>query len=270
MKKLSPLIVLLLLVASCSKVPSYVIDKDEMASVLADIHVGESVVDLNKRDYRTDSLKMLMKQSILDRHGVTVEQFDTSMWWYSHNIASYIELYDKTIEILERRIADTGNRIAAENISLEGDSVDVWSSARTISLGRRSPSRYITFSLEKDDNWEPGDYYTWRGKFINNPGATSWVIAADYSDGTIEYINTVFSGEGWQELNFVADSTRTLDRLYGYLKANPKGETTQWVDSLMLIRNRLTPERYRKHYNQTRIRPVNPKKEESADTSSQE
>lgn len=260
------LYVFILLLVSCGKVPSYVIDLDDMAAVLADIHVGESVIELNRKDYRTDSLRMLMKQSILDRHGVTPQQFDTSMWWYSHNISQYIELYDKTINNLERRIAETGNRIAAENVSLAGDSVDVWPSARTISFGRRSPSQYITFSLGADDNWEHGDYYTWRGKFINNNDASTWVLAAQYTDGTSEFISSNISGDGWHEINFIADSTRTADRIFGYFKAESRGETTLWVDSLMLIRNRLTPERYRKRFNQTRISPKNPVDTQSLDS----
>lgn len=260
------LYVLLLVTVSCSKIPSYVIDKDEMAAVLADIHVGESVVDLNRKDYMGDSLRMLMKQSILDRHGVTPEDFDTSMWWYSHNITQYIELYDKTIEILERRIADTGNRIAAENVSLAGDSVDVWSTARTLSFGRRAPSQYITFSLSSDDNWERGDYYTWRGKFFNNSETSTWVLAAEYTDGSSEFISSEFSGDGWHELSFVADSTRTASKIYGYLHGISRGESTMRVDSLMLVRNRLTTERYRKHYNQTRIKPLNTVEEQDTDS----
>lgn len=259
-------LVLLVFVVSCSKIPSYVIDKDDMASVMADMHIGESVVELNRKDYHNDSLKMMMKQSVLERHSVTSQEFDTSLEWYSHNIVEYIDLYDKTIAILEKRIAETGNRIAAENISMAGDSVDVWSSAHTMSLNVRAPSQYVTFSLNADDNWERGDYYTWRAKFFNNPEASTCVIGAEYPDGSSEYVTQDFTGDGWHEVNFVADSTRLASKIFGYLKANVRGETSFWIDSVMLVRNRLTPERYRKHYNQTRIRPKNLRPEENADT----
>ncbi|MDE6239430.1 MAG: DUF4296 domain-containing protein, partial [Muribaculaceae bacterium] len=57
--------VVALLAVSCSSVPGYVIPPDKMASLLADIHVGEAVVDLNRADFRTDSSKSIMLQSVL-------------------------------------------------------------------------------------------------------------------------------------------------------------------------------------------------------------
>lgn len=246
-----------LLAASCSKVPSYVIQPDEMASLLADIHVGESVIDLNRQLYRTDSTKMLLKQSVLARHGVSQHDLDTSMEWYGHNISFYMDVYDKTIEILERRISETGNRIAAENISVAGDSVDVWPAAIMLAVSRLSPSRYITFSLQKDENWERGDSYTWRAKFTNSPEMSVWGIMADYTDGTTEYITADVSGDGWREISFVADSTKDARRVYGYLNVDGRPGTTLWADSIMLIRNRLQPDKYRHRFQQLKLVPKN-------------
>ena len=93
--KYSVLALVGLLVASCSKIPSYVLQPDDMASLMADIHVGESVIDLNRSQYPNDSTKMMMKQSVLARHGVTQHDLDTSMEWYSHNLSYYMDVYDR-------------------------------------------------------------------------------------------------------------------------------------------------------------------------------
>lgn len=234
---------------------------DDMASLMADIHVGESVIDLNRAQYPNDSTKMTMKQSVLTRHGVTQHDLDTSMEWYSHNLSYYMEVYDKTIEILERRIAETGNRIAAENISVAGDSVDVWPTAMMLAVNRLSPSRYITFSLQSDENWERGDSYTWRAKFVNSSEPSVWGIMADYADGTTEFISAEVSGDGWREISFVADSTKEASRVYGYLNVDYRQATTTWADSIMLIRNRVDGEKYRHRYQQHKFVPKNPIKE---------
>lgn len=249
-----------LLVVSCSKVPGYVIEPDDMASLLADIHIGESVVDLNKADYRTDSMKQIMLQSVLARHGVSKEQLDTSFDWYGHNITYYMEVYDKTIELLERRLAETGNRIAAENISIAGDSVDIWGRATFMSVSSLSPSQFITFSISNDENWEKGDSYTWRAKFTNNSGNSLWGIVADYEDGSKDVLAAELTGEGWQELRFITDSTKTASHIYGYINAAVRGATTMWADSIMLVRNRLAPETYNQHYRVQTIKPKNLKK----------
>lgn len=259
-----------LLAVSCKSVPGYVIPPDEMAALLADIHVGESVVDLNRGDYRTDSSKQIMLQSVLVHHGVTKQELDTSFDWYGHNITYYMEVYDKTIELLERRLTETGNRIAAENVSIAGDSVDVWNNAIFLAITKLSPSQHINFSLSQDENWERGDSYSWRAKLTNSSDKSYWGIVADYTDGSKELITGDFSGDGWKELKLICDSTKNASRIYGYIDATPRGATTIWIDSIMLIRNRLSPETYHQHYRQQRIVPKNLIKVEVADTVSTE
>lgn len=255
--KYIPFFLLLVVAVACSKIPGYVIPPNEMAGILADIHVGEAVIELNRTDYRTDSAKMVMLQSVLAKHNVSKHDLDTSFNWYGHNLSYYMEVYDKTIDLLERRVAETGNRIAAENISIAGDSVDVWNSAPFITFNNMSPSRFITFSLNADENWERGDSYTWRAKFTNNTENSIWGIMADYDDGSMEIFTSELSGDGWRELRFISDSTKTATRVYGYINANPRGMTSIWADSLMLIRNRLDQETYRQHYRQQRVIPKN-------------
>ncbi len=250
-------IAVLLITAACKSVPSYVIDPNDMAAILADIHIGESVIEVNRQDYRTDSAKQVMLQSVLELHGYTQQDLDTSYVWYGHNINKYMDVYDKTIEILERRLAETGNRIAAENISIAGDSVDVWSNQPQLAINYLSPTQILTFSLSGDENWERGDSYTWRAKSVNSSDDSNWGIAAEYQDGSIEIINSTFGTEGWNELKFISDSTKTAVRLYGYLNTVPRTRTTMFIDSIMLIRNRVSPETYNQHYRQQRISPKN-------------
>ena len=158
-----------LALSACSKVPSGVIAPEEMAQLLADIHTGESVIDMNRMEFSSDSAKQAYKQSVYARHGVTAEQVDSSFGWYGRNISQYMEVYDRTIEILDRRLIETGNRIAADAaLSIAGDSVDVWPNPRFITFNSHMPSRFATFSFAADENWEPGDSYTWRAKFFRS------------------------------------------------------------------------------------------------------
>lgn len=252
-------VAVILLTAACKSVPQHVINPDDMSAILADIHIGESVIEVNRQDYRTDSAKQVMLQSVLEKYGYTQHDLDTSYVWYGHNINKYMEVYDKTIEILERRLAETGNRIAAENISIAGDSVDVWSNQSQLAVNYLSPTQIVTFSLVGDENWERGDSYTWRAKSVNSGDNSNWGIAAEYQDGSIEIINSDFGADGWNELKFISDSTKTAVRLYGYLNTVPRVRTTMYIDSIMLIRNRVSPETYNQHYRQQRIIPKNPR-----------
>ncbi len=243
------LLISILLAVGCKKVPSDVIQPDDMAALLADIHTAEAVVEMNHSSYNTDSLKLLMRQSVYRRHGVNSAQVDSSTAWYGRNIKYYMEVYDKTIEILEHRLIETGNRIAADNaLSIAGDSVDVWPNARFISINDRLPSRIISFSFGRDPNWERGDAYAWRAKFFNVDERLEWLMGIEYADGSVEWHYESPDGGGWKELSLQTDSTRTPTRLFGYLSAKNRPGTELRLDSISLVRRRINPMGYTRPY----------------------
>ncbi len=240
---------LVLLATACSKVPSDVIQPHEMARLLADVHIGEAVIDGDRRIYHADSMKQKVKQSVYARHGVSVEEVDSSLMWYGRNIKYYMEVYDETIEILEHRLIETGNRVAAANaLSIAGDSVDVWPGARYIVFNNNMPSNIITFSYERDHNWERGDSYTWRGKFFNTSDNWHWMIGAEYADGSVEYLNSQLSGDGWKEIKLQTDSLLEPIRIFGYLSVDTRTSSDLRLDSLEMVRKRVNRNDYRRPY----------------------
>lgn len=229
-----------LLAGACSKVPGGVIPPDRMAELLADFHTGEAVVDMNRTEFYNDSLRQLYKQSVYARHGVTPEEVDSSFSWYGRHMAEYMEVYDKTIEILDHRLIETGNRIAAEAaLSIAGDSVDVWPNARFITFSSTMPSRIAAFSFSNDENWERGDSYTWRAKFFNNTENLCFTMVTEYTDGTVEIATRNFSADGWNELVFNTDSTLTANRIYGFIEGLSRPGTMLRTDSMEMIRKRV-------------------------------
>lgn len=245
---------IIVLAAGCHGVPSEVIQPEEMAQLMADVHTGEALVDMNRREYETDSAKQAFKQSVYARHGVTSAQVDSSMAWYGRNITRYMDVYDRTIEILEHRLTETGNRVAAEAaLSMAGDSVDVWPHPRYLAISPKSPTAIITFHFNADENWEPGDYYTWRTKILNNGGQSEWSIAGTYTDGSVETVYNGFGGDGRREILFRSDSTRILRSLSGYMRAALPDEGPVRLDSIELVRKRLDPGLYNERYRQRRV-----------------
>ncbi|MDE6206615.1 MAG: DUF4296 domain-containing protein [Muribaculaceae bacterium] len=239
----------LCLLYACSGVPSGVIPPDKMSKLMADVHIAEAVLDMNRSTYSNDSLRQTMKQSVFARYKVTSAEFDSSLSWYGHHIEKYMEVYDGTIDILERRLTETGNRLAADaSLSIAGDSVDVWPGARYIRIGAKAPSNTVVFDYSRDHNWERGDMYTWRGKFFNTYGDSEWLIGIDYADGSSEWHNERLSGDGWREMKVQTDSLRDPVRIYGYMLMKYRPGTEVVVDSLQMVRRRLNPESYRRSY----------------------
>lgn len=222
-----------------------------MSEILADVHTAEAVISIDSRDYSADSAKTALKMAVFKRHGVTSEDFDSSLVWYAHNIGKYIEVYDRTLEILQDRSQNVGSMLVQAAVSMAGDSVDIWPASRHLVLTSRLPSKRVGFDLPYDENWERGDMYSFRAKVIDGEGsAFDWMFVANYADSTVELYETSSTTgvNGWNESTFVTDSTKQLTRLRGYFTPKNDGRPVYWLDSISLLRKRVDPSRYQMRY----------------------
>lgn len=233
---------------ACSGRPDGVLGKEEMAQLLADIHKGESVVEINPRSYPDDSTKRAFRQSIYAKHGITSEQVDSSLMWYGYNMDKFTEVYDRTIELLEDELASaqenagsSNSGLAEMNIAFEGDSVDVWPGVRYRRLAATMPSDYITFGLSTDRHWERGDVYTLHAKAIDIHSALDVTLAVDYTDGTKEYVHRMMADDGWHDMSLALDSAKIAQYVYGYIHYKPGRREVAYIDSIMLVRTRIAP-----------------------------
>lgn len=228
------------LISACNRVPDGVIKPDKMAALMADIRVADAVVTVNPNDYRNPAAREALKKAVFDRHGVTEADYDSSLVWYGHNIGRYQEVNEMTIKILEDRLRTAGSRASAAAMSVAGDSVDIWNGERLYTFNSRSATKYLTFSLQPDRNWEAGDIYTWHTRFVVPAASAEWAITAEYDDGVIEtlYSNMYTSNATRQNLMFITDSTRMAKQISGWIRVTTDDLRPAVLDSVGLIRRR--------------------------------
>lgn len=250
-----------LTVAACKQVPDYVIAPNEMAELMADVRMADAVIEVNKNDYNTEDKKQALKDAVLQRHGISNEQFDTSLVWYGKNIGVYQEVTQKSIDILEKRQKKAAAIAAGEAaMSVSGDSVDIWDKAEFIVINTYSPSHYVVFDYEEDPNWQRGDVYTFRTRLITPVENAKWNLTAFYDDGAIETITSNIAQDSplRQDLTLVTDSTRTAVRISGWMNIEPISGRPAIADSISLMRRRTSPELARtRKYNQKLIETAN-------------
>lgn len=245
------------LASGCSGRPSGVLPPDKMARLLADIHVGEAVAEQSGGRFSSDSMKLVLRQSIFEHNGVDATTVDSSLAWYGRNLDKYAEVYELIVEDLETRQRDLREASATQMdvrevvaFEAEGDSVDIWPLYRQRVFSPRLPDDHIAFNIRSDRNWESGDIYQLRFKLVNPRHAASASIVAEYTDGYAGYVGMTPVGEGWHTLTLALSPNRTASEIYGVISYSDDpalldGEAIDrlsvdptMVDSVSLVRMR--------------------------------
>lgn len=244
--------------SSCKRLPDGVLDEKRMVALLVDIHKGEGLADMERSNFQNDSVKKLLKQSIYLKHGVTAAEVDSSFVWYGKNLADYMIIYDKVVEELESELKEDKAKGNMAPVFAEGDSVDIWNAAPSYRIDYRLPVGNIVFNIENDANSKMGDNYTIQYKMLNKRDGGMKVKSAlfvKYDDGMVEYRTNETGAEGWSRLKIVSDSTKNIDRIYGYLSFDPSQGEVVFLDSVGLVRTRLASRNYHERGNLKRIYP---------------
>ena len=148
------------LMTSCGKeIPEDIIQPAEMEELLYDYHISVSLgADL---PYMTTPEREALKNYALEKHNVTRELFDSSMVWYTRHANFLYDIYsqlDKRYTMAETRMKTQINKRSGQiEISLSGDSVDVWSDRDIYWLSTSQLTNKVTFNLKADTTFRPLD-----------------------------------------------------------------------------------------------------------------
>lgn len=92
---------LLLCVAIVGCRPRGVLSNREMRDVLYDLHRADGAIQVAGYNYSHDQEVAGYYKNVLDKHGITQEQFDSSLVWFTDNPQIFNKIYPKVIERLE-------------------------------------------------------------------------------------------------------------------------------------------------------------------------
>lgn len=259
MNRILPIITLFVLSTmfiSCEKAPRYAIGESDMEDLLVDVYKAEAYIEAHYLEFADDSSKMLLKQSVFMKHGVTPEKFDTSMKWYSMNIPVYMDVYDNVQKRLEKERNElditTGNVIAShrktgtgKTYKNFGDSADLWESARQLIITENIKNSILPFELKTNQESQKGDKYCLKMLVVNNNTEIKALVALLYSDDSYTFIERRTASNGWFDVTVQGDSMKNIKNVFGYIKYGdvPHGEMV-YVDSILLLRTHLDRNTY--------------------------
>ncbi len=265
MRKLPLLILLMLLVAvvvACSKTPPGVISERKMKNLLKDIYRAEAYIENRTSSFESDSEKMVLKQSIFEKHGVSQELYDSSLVWYAKNIDVLNNVYQKVGKELheeakkyQKQIGKTtpqqqqqsrnSGRKLKKYHGASGDTADLWTQPRLWMFTQSMNGNYVSFDYAPDKQMRSGDRYHLSMKLLTGSSEVQLVLALQYVDGSISFVTRKLSYNGWLDMIVQADTARTVKRLCGYMAFKLRNNApVAFVDSIELLRTHFDVQQY--------------------------
>ena len=81
--------------------PRGVLSNREMRNVLYDLHRVDGALQVAGYNYSHDQEVAAYYKNVLDKHGITQAQFDSSLVWYTDNPQIFNKIYPKVIDRLD-------------------------------------------------------------------------------------------------------------------------------------------------------------------------
>lgn len=248
-KRITLWVLACVLLVSCKpKVPDGVIQPDDMADMLYDMHMARAAAQ------QTDNpavSKVAYSQAVLEKYDVTKADFDSSMvYYYTH-----AEDLNKIYKVIAERVQDEAVRVGAnigeigqyQGLSENGDTANIWKQASQAILSAYEPYNRMNFTMKADTAFRKGDTYqmNFSTDFFFQGGIKSAVacIVVKYdNDSTMQYINYV-RGDGVHSLRIPYNDSLMVKELNGFIYLNkPKDKATTakllFIDRIQFVRMR--------------------------------
>ncbi len=218
----------LIMIASlfaCDGKSDYIIPKDKMEDVMYDYLIVQGLSQTLPSDKRDMTEKYL--EDIFERHGVTEEQFDSSMVYYFRNIRDMQDIisdlrdrFDDEDELL--KLQGGSNEMRA-NITLGGDTADIWTGQKVFILRDNKFLNKETFVFKADTAFHlndkfklVADYTIMREDISDRDNNVTACIAIHYRDGkTVSNVQQSNNG-GRIECQIEAIDDREIGSVSGY------------------------------------------------------
>ena len=242
----------------CVRRPKKVLSNSKMAAVVADMELAEAYIQSQPGgEYGNRNLKAGLTAGVLKRHGVTREEFDSTMNWYGRNIDEYYKLDDEVNRQLARRqreLAKAGGGVVEQQTAID----DMWPYKRTAVIWEGSGSSVLEFSLQTSD-LAKGSSMEWTMKLRQHAESTM-LLGVEYRDGEIAYVSRSTSGQKRPEISVQTDTARQVSRVFGYFSVKNANELPVFMDSIILKPVPLDSTRYYRINSQRLIgKPARPK-----------
>ena len=234
-----------LLSACGKKIPDDIIQPDAMESLLYDYHLASTMS--TSLPYNENYKKEAYFDYVFKKHNVTEAEFDSSMVWYTRHAEELATIYKNLKERLEREEKQMKEQVAKRDnqidVSMSGDTVDVWQDRTLYWLSASSLTNKVVFDLKTDTTFKPQDAMELQADFHFIPSKTTSgkaVMALNFyfDNDSVQGLTRIVTRPGKQRLYLRPDSAFTIQSISGfiYYSNNEHPDASLLVDDIRLTR----------------------------------
>lgn len=204
------------------KVPSDIIQPEQMEELLYDYHLAQTMgYDLPGGErYK----QKLYEKYVFEKHHITEEEFDTSLAWYMRHTNELAAIYKR----IDARLSKEKEALTAlltpeergETLSPEGDSVDIWTGDRLYRFTLSPMSNKMNFVIKADSNFHKGDAFIWKAQVLYLGKEKAKTVAAytlRYENDSVCGTSQTIDSTGTFALTLPGDSAHALEEVAGYI-----------------------------------------------------
>ena len=209
-----------------------------MADILYDYHLAEGVAG-QMPDADTLALRAY-KQSVLSRHNVTQQQFDSSMVYYTRHAKLLQGIYKTVADRLNTElVAQGGSSAGIDDLAAQGDTVGVWKYSPSLLLSPHAATCRYSFELKTDTTYHAGDrlMLTFDTQFVYQDGVrdAAVVLAVSYDDGTTECATAVITSASHYSVQTSNSGGKQIKSVRGYWLLNNPPSADASATTLKLL-----------------------------------
>ena len=229
-------------VACTPSVPSDVIQPDEMEDILYDYYISQAMAGqaLNQKDASYD--RYVYFSAVLQKHGVTEADFDSSLVYYYSNAKRLHGIYSSLSERIGNEAMGLGASVSEFNkyssLSESGDTANIWQDATSLLLTPYAPSNKFTFSIKADSTYKVGDSFlvNFMSDFIYQAGTKDAVVyvAVRYDNDSVSTHVTHIGVSGVSRLRIPANDESKVSKIDGFVYLNRGSDDSRTLKLLFI------------------------------------
>lgn len=219
------LLALMLLMACTPSVPSEVIQPGDMEDLLYDYHLSQAMAREDRGGNEMDFNRKKYFLAVLQKHGVTEADFDSSLVYYYSHVDYLKKIYSRVNE----RLSDDAKLLGASvgeigrysGYSATGDTANIWKETTDVLLMPCPTMNRFDFALKADTSFYKGDSFMFQfmTEYLWQSGmkdATVCILTKYEGDSIIQTVNHV-SVSGLAQIRVPVNRDNKLKELTGFI-----------------------------------------------------